>query len=191
MLARSASNALPKPQNQIFRFRGCLFARRDRIRNGLRPSSSSAVHTIPASTEDKALVSLFDHPKSALKSTIFASTGLFRHHTVHHPRALLSLADATLIRARVLTDRILRARDSRDELFKVVKNLDRLSDLLCGVIDLAELIRNAHPDRAWVNAANEAFETMCEYMNVLNTHVGLYEVRRMLYSHLLSLDSHV
>lgn len=59
---------------------------------------------------------------------------------------------------------------------KVVKNLDRLSDMLCSVIDLAELVRNAHPDHAWVDAANEAYETLCEFMNVLNTHVGLYEV---------------
>ena len=62
-------------------------------------------------------------------------------------------------------------------MFKVVKNLDRLSDLLCGVIDLAETVRNSHPDRAWVEAANTAYETLCEFMNVLNTHVGLYEVR--------------
>jgi len=55
----------------------------------------------------------------------------------------------------------------------VVKNLDRLSDMLCGVIDLAELVRNAHPDRAWVEAANNAYEALCEFMNVLNTHVGL------------------
>ena len=65
-----------------------------------------------------------------------------------------------------------------DELLKVVKNLDRLSDMLCGVIDLAELVRNAHPDRLWMEAANHAYETLCEFMNVLNTHVGLYEVRR-------------
>lgn len=48
--------------------------------------------------------------------------------------------------------------------------------MLCSVIDLAELIRNAHPDRHWVDAANNAYEKLCEFMNVLNTHVGLYEV---------------
>ena len=58
----------------------------------------------------------------------------------------------------------------------MVKNLDRLSDLLCGVIDLAELVRNVHPDPAWASGANAAYEELCEYMNELNTHVGLYEV---------------
>lgn len=81
-----------------------------------------------------------------------------------------------MIRAQLLADRILRARESRSELLKAVKNLDRLSDLLCGVIDLSELVRNAHPDEQWANAANVAYESLCEFMNVLNTHVGLYEV---------------
>jgi len=61
-------------------------------------------------------------------------------------------------------------------MLKVVKNLDRLSDMLCSVIDLAELVRNSHPDPEWVQGANDAYEQLCEYMNVLNTNVGLYEV---------------
>ena len=93
------------------------------------------------------------------------------------PSAFVALAHSTLRRAQLLTDRILRARESRDELFKVVKNLDRLSDMLCGVIDLAELLRNAHPDQAWIQSADEVYEKLCEFMNVLNTNVGLYEVR--------------
>lgn len=107
-------------------------------------------------------------------------TGLFGHPNLTHPGALISLAEATVIRAQLLTDRILRATESRDELLKVVKNLDRLSDMLCGVIDLAELVRNAHPDQTWVDAANHAYETLCKFMNVLNTHVGLYEVHKIL-----------
>lgn len=165
MLARSARSALPKP---LFRFRGCLLTKHTRSR---------PLHTIPASVDDRALVSLFDHPKSSLRSSPFSSTGLFGHPSLTHPRALISLADATLVRAQLVTDRILQARNSRDELLKVVKNLDRLSDMLCSVIDLAELVRNAHPDKMWVEAANHAYGTLCEFMNILNTHVGLYDVR--------------
>lgn len=61
-------------------------------------------------------------------------------------------------------------------MFKVVKNLDRLSDLLCSVVDLAEFVRNAHPDPEWVASANNLYESLSEFMNVLNTHVGLYNV---------------
>jgi Zn-dependent oligopeptidase len=75
---------------------------------------------------------------------------------------------------------------------RVVKNLDRLSDMLCSVIDLAELVRNAHPDPEWVNSANGAYEQLCEYMNVLNTHVGLYEVRlvHLLFQHHMTISKY-
>lgn len=171
MLSRSARKALPP--KQIYRFRGCLQAQyHDHPR-----SLSTHTHHIPASVDDKALINLFDNPKSTFRPSAFSLTGLFGHPTLTQPNALITLADATVVRAQLLTDRILRARESRDELLKVVKNLDRLSDMLCGVIDLAELVRNAHPDRIWVEAANAAYETLCEFMNVLNTNVGLYEVR--------------
>ena len=148
-------------------FRGFLPCRR---------FATQSQYLIPASVDDKALVTLFDNPNANFRKSPFSVTGLFGHPNLTHPGALISLAEATVIRAQLLTDRILRARESRDELLKVVKNLDRLSDMLCGVIDLAELVRNAHPDRMWVEAANKAYETLCEFMNVLNTHVGLYEV---------------
>ena len=41
---------------------------------------------------------------------------------------------------------------------------------------LAELVRNAHPDPVWVQSSEEVYEKLCEFMNVLNTNVGLYEV---------------
>ena len=93
---------------------------------------------------------------------------------------MISLAHAAHVRAQLVTQRILQAPQSRHELLRVVKNLDRLSDILCGVIDLTELVRNAHPDPIWVEAANDAYETLCESMNFLNTHVGLYEVGTLL-----------
>jgi intermediate peptidase len=165
-------NALSSPATRVFRFRGCLF-----VKNEARRYSVAPTLTIPASVEDKALAAIFDRPKSSFGSS-FSTTGLFGHRSLTHPAALIALTDATLIRAQLLTDRILRSRESRGELLLVVKNLDRLSDLLCGVIDLAELVQNAHPERLWVEAANFAHEKLCNFMNVLNTHTGLYSVRR-------------
>lgn len=171
MLSRKVGTVLAGPSRRAFHFRGC-----QRLTRSRALATQAKLPTIPASADDIALVSLFDHPGSGLKSAPFRTTGIFGHPSLTHPQALVSLADATLVRAQLLTDRILRARESRDELLKVVKNLDRLSDMLCGVIDLSELVRNSHPDRMWVEAANHAYETLCEFMNVLNTHVGLYEV---------------
>ena len=75
-------------------------------------------------------------------------------------------------------------------MFKVVKNLDRLSDLLCSVVDLAEFVRNAHPDPKWVASANNLYESLSEFMNVLNTHVGLYNVRLCKMRCLLSVNAY-
>lgn len=141
---------------------------------------ASTLVTIPPSSDDAELVSLFDQPQNSGQSRPLSVSGIFQHPELTTPAAFKTLADSTLVRAQLLTERILRANQSRCELFKVVKNLDRLSDLLCGVIDLAELLRNAHPDPQWVHCANDSYEKLCEYMNVLNTHVGLYEVSRCL-----------
>lgn len=133
--------------------------------------------TLPPTSNDRDLVTFFDTP---LGSPIPSGppTGIFGHPSLTSPEALESIADAILQRAQLLTERVLRAPQSRSEMFKVVKNLDRLSDLLCSVVDLAEFIRNAHPDQKWVASANNLYESLSEFMNVLNTHVGLYNVRR-------------
>lgn len=109
--------------------------------------------------------------------TASQTSGLFGSPSLSSPAAFIPLAQRTLLRAQLLVHRIVTAPQNGDsEMRKVVKNLDRLSDLLCAVIDLSELVRNAHPDDAWRDAANEAYEGLCGFMNVLNTHTGLYEV---------------
>jgi mitochondrial intermediate peptidase len=174
MLASTARNVLPK---RPLTLRPHLQLNPPVFYTKYRALSRSSA-TLPTSQDDIGLVNLFDHPKRGLSLSNLSPTGLFGHNSITEPRALTALADATLVRARLLTERILQSHQSREEMHKVVKNLDRLSDMLCGVIDLAEIVRNAHPDPTWVHAANEAYESLCEFMNVLNTHVGLYDVRR-------------
>ncbi|KAH9898220.1 mitochondrial intermediate peptidase [Cubamyces lactineus] len=174
MLANAARHAFSRPTSLSLLFRGCLRAtkRLGKVAVASRSATTSAIQ--PASVDDVNLIAFFDYPQAPQKVT--TPTGLFGHRALTTPAAFNALADSTLRRAQLLTERILRARESRDELFKVVKNLDRLSDMLCGVIDLAELLRNAHPDPIWVQSADEVYEKLCEFMNVLNTNVGLYEV---------------
>lgn len=107
-----------------------------------------------------------------------APTGLFQIDHLRTPSDFLLLAQRTLIRCQLLVQRIARAIGNPSELARVVRNLDRLSDMLCGVIDMAELVRHAHPDQGWANAANDAYEYLCNYMNVLNTHTELYDALR-------------
>jgi intermediate peptidase len=175
MIARIAENAFRKISRSIPKFRGDLRAHELGL---VRRTASTLVR--PPSSDDAELVSLFDQPQTGQKTSPLFVTGIFQHPQLTTPAAFSALADSTLVRAQLLTERILRARESRSELFKVIKNLDRLSDLLCGVIDLAELLRNAHPDAQWVDCATESYEKLCEFMNVLNTHVGLYEVSHRL-----------
>ncbi|KAG1828109.1 mitochondrial intermediate peptidase [Suillus variegatus] len=171
MIARIAENAFKKISRSVPKFRGDLRAHELGL---VRRTASTLVR--PPSSDDAELVSLFDQPQTGQKTSPLFVTGIFQHPQLTTPAAFSALADSTLVRAQLLTERILRARESRSELFKVIKNLDRLSDLLCGVIDLAELLRNAHPDAQWVDCATESYKKLCEFMNVLNTHVGLYEV---------------
>lgn len=110
-------------------------------------------------------------------------TGLFAYPQLDSSRPRESfhrIVDHTLHRARLIYARLCNANvpgpQQESELKRVIKNLDRLSDTLCGVIDLAELIRTAHPDQDMVAAANEAYENLCSFMNLLNTEVTLYEV---------------
>lgn len=129
--------------------------------------------------QEDELLSQFDSPSvsASSTSTTIPASGLFLHPSLDSPQSFLSLTQKTLFRAQLLVSRIISApQNGENEMQKVVRNLDRLSDLLCGIIDFAELIRNASPDPNWVEAANAGYEYLCGYMNVLNTSTGLYDV---------------
>ncbi|GAA6060886.1 hypothetical protein JCM10212_000169 [Sporobolomyces blumeae] len=161
----------------------------------LRPAEStgSHQHLAPSRAPDDVLHQAFDTPSTSFTASRTAArpSGLFKQPRLQHPSDFPLLAARTTLRAKVLVDRIVRLgqeptpasiEHAEHALLVMVKNLDRLSDLLCGVIDLAELVRNVHPDPAWVEGANEAYEQLCEYMNELNVHVGLYEGLKSIHS---------
>ncbi len=146
-----------------------------------RPSAAAAAfapHPVATPAKDgDELKELFDGSYSAPSAGIFSGQeGLFTYGPLTHAKALRPLTERTLVHVRAIVERIARAPTAGPtELRLVVKNLDRLSDLLCGVIDMCELVRNAHPERAWVAEADRAYDRLCSYMNELNTHRGLFE----------------
>ncbi|KAI8142203.1 peptidase family M3-domain-containing protein [Fennellomyces sp. T-0311] len=86
-------------------------------------------------------------------------------------------AKQAIQRAQLIVERIWRAPENGAlEMQRVVKNLDRLSDTLCSVIDLAEFLRNAHPGEETMEAANKAYMDLCFYMNTLNTDTRMHKV---------------
>lgn len=102
-------------------------------------------------------------------------TGLFRNPELATPQGFHLEAEKALRRVKLLVNRITNANTEK-ELRKVVKNMDRLSDTLCSVIDTAEFIRSSHPDPKFAQAANWAYGYLCSYMNSLNTNTELYQV---------------
>jgi intermediate peptidase len=104
-------------------------------------------------------------------------TGLFENPHFMSVQGFDYATKQAIQRAQIIVERICNApSNGTDEMRKVVKNLDRLSDTLCSVIDIAEFVRNAHPDPSIMEAANKAYGDLCSYMNMLNTDTRLHEV---------------
>ena len=99
--------------------------------------------------------------------------GLLQNHFLRTPQGFQTFVEATLQKCQRLLDKVL-AITTVEEYKKIVHYLDRLSDLLCRVIDLADFVRSTHPDPAYQQQANHAHLRMYDYMNTLNTTPGLY-----------------
>lgn len=145
-----------------------------------RHATSSAAHD-----SHRELKEAIDGQSSWSTSYSAKRTGLLGEPRLQQPQDFLSLAVETKESAEKLAKRIGNARHShsadRAELRRVVRNLDRLSDLLCKVIDLAEFVRTAHPDPNWAAAAEQAHQYLCSYMNLLNTDTSMYQVSNSLF----------
>ncbi|KAI5474590.1 hypothetical protein MNV49_002765 [Pseudohyphozyma bogoriensis] len=151
-------------------------------------ATASAARPVLTAHPDSSLRTAFDTPSSSSTLSL-SSTGLFGQLVLQSPASFTPLAHRTILRAQFIVTRICAPQptpasvaDAEVAFLAMVKNLDRLSDLLCGVIDLCELVRHVHEDEAWREGANEAYAVLCEYMNELNTHVGLYEALKSLHS---------
>lgn len=102
------------------------------------------------------------------------STGLFQNRYLTDSHGFEEFANTTLEKAKGIVDKVISAT-SDDDYREITRDLDRLSDLLCRVIDLSDFVRATHPDARIQAAATKAYAMMFEYMNVLNTTTGLDE----------------
>ncbi|KAI1767521.1 mitochondrial intermediate peptidase-like protein [Hypoxylon sp. FL1150] len=129
--------------------------------------------------DDKLLRQIFDSSptfkdfaKPLLKIGSRENVGLFRNKYLTSPQGFLTFANVTIHRAQRLVDKVLNASTLED--YKaVVRDLDRLSDLLCRVLDVSDFVRVTHPDKKTQAAASEAWSLVYQYMNQLNTETGL------------------
>jgi mitochondrial intermediate peptidase len=126
-------------------------------------------------TERDALRKVFnsvDYYLHFSQSALSRSTGLVGNHHLTSPRGFQKFAETSLAECKKLVDRTLRA-STYEEYGALPRDLDRLSDLLCRVIDLSDFIRSNHPDPRIATAATTAYSRMLQYMNELNTTTGL------------------
>ncbi|KAH7400049.1 mitochondrial intermediate peptidase-like protein [Cadophora sp. MPI-SDFR-AT-0126] len=150
------------------------------IRQQLSPRIRRRVAVDPTAPgshhDDKTLGQIFDSPgfwreySQSHKSGHHA--GLFQNRYLTSPEGFEQFANTSLEKAKRVVAKILAA-STTEQYEHVVKDLERLSDLLCRIIDLADFVRATHPDPRINQAATRAYAKMYEYMNVLNTTTGL------------------
>jgi intermediate peptidase len=118
------------------------------------------------------------HQSKVTRSAALANGGLFENPHFNSVYGIDYAAQQAIQQAQIIVERICNApKNGQEEMVRIVKNLDRLSDTLCSVIDIAEFVRNAHPDPVIMEAANKAYGDLCSYMNTLNTDVRIHQVR--------------
>ena len=70
--------------------------------------------------------------------------------------------------------RVNQTNETYPNLILNLHRLDSISNAICSVIDLAELIRNVHKSPEWREKANESFSVLYAFISELNTDVELY-----------------
>lgn len=138
-------------------------------------SAPGAIH------DDRTLRDIFDSGSlwkefshgSRVNATGHGS-GLFQNRYLTSPKGFETFANANLRKAKGIVEKVLRVA-SVEEYKTLARDLDRLSDMLCRVIDLSDFVRSTHPDHKIQAAASRAHAKMFEYMNILNTTTGLNE----------------
>ncbi|KAK7322431.1 hypothetical protein VNO77_25810 [Canavalia gladiata] len=98
-------------------------------------------------------------------------TGLYGFPHLKSPKGFQPFVDEAIERSEELI-RFIKTNPSAAE---VVGAMDEISDTVCTVIDSAELCRQTHPDREFVEEASEASMRINEYLNYLNTNPDLYD----------------
>ncbi|KAF2211178.1 hypothetical protein CERZMDRAFT_69007 [Cercospora zeae-maydis SCOH1-5] len=100
------------------------------------------------------------------------SAGLFQNRYLYEPAGFERWANDVLRKCQRIVAKVLQY-DSIAQYRRIARDMDRLSDLLCRVIDLSDFIRSVHPDSKIQAAASQAYAMMFQYMNILNTTRGL------------------
>lgn len=99
---------------------------------------------------------------SVFAPIIGASTGLYGFDHLKSPKGFQRFVDDAIERSTELVAYISGMPSSSE----IIKAMDEVSNTVCSVVDSAELCRNTHPDREFVEEANKASMRINEYLHV-------------------------
>ncbi len=113
------------------------------------------------------------HTSARYFSSSDTDTGLFGKPELSKPEGFdVATAIALTKAAGLVRDISVKAKSPS---IGVIKQFDELSDVLCQVADLAECIRQVHPDPEVVGRAQNACMAVNNYVEQLNTSVELHQ----------------
>jgi len=163
-------------QSQRQRRFNSTFAATATARDNAPPSTLYGL-SASGKTDDDALRKVFDNAsfwdnfkRSSSKNT---PSGIIGNKYLTHPEGFVDFVTVTIQRCNAVVTKVSQA-ETVDDFKGMVKDLDKLSDLLCRVIDLADFVRGTHPSRKFQVMAVKAYHTVFQYMNQLNTTPVLY-----------------
>jgi mitochondrial intermediate peptidase len=141
-----------------------------------KPQSILVENTAPGAThDDRVLRDIFDSKifwKDFSQPARFgyrgSNVGLFQNRYLTAPEGFAAFAQENLMKSKKIVKKVMGA-SSLDDYRSIVRDLDRLSDMLCRVTDLSDFVRSTHPDRDMQAAASRAQTMMLKFMNILNT----------------------
>jgi intermediate peptidase len=154
------------------------FAAAAKARDNAPPPSALYGLSASGKTDDDALRKVFDNAsfwdnfKRASRKE--KPAGIIGNKYLTHPEGFIDFVTVTIQRCNAVVQKVAAAQSTED-FRQMVKDLDKLSDLLCRVIDLADFVRGTHPDRRFQIMAVKAYHTVFQYMNQLNTTPVLYD----------------
>ncbi|XP_057813855.2 mitochondrial intermediate peptidase, mitochondrial [Cryptomeria japonica] len=106
--------------------------------------------------------------KSVLRTT--EVSGLYGLDALKSAKGFQTFVQDAIERSEELIARIKDLPPSAE----TIHAMDEISDTICTVVDSAELCRNTHPDKDYVEEANKASMKLYEYLHYLNTNHMLY-----------------
>ncbi|TVU08606.1 hypothetical protein EJB05_42015 [Eragrostis curvula] len=109
---------------------------------------------------------------AAAFSTVSAKseTGLYGFDVLRTAKGFRRFVDDAIRRSDELVAYVAQMPPSAE----IVRAMDEISNTVCTVIDSAELCRNTHPDREFVEEADKASMMIYEHLQYLNTNTTLY-----------------